>query len=314
MRAGTIVTLMVAREKSPFGYFLSDGKADVLLHYSQRVGDIEVGSHVEVFLYHDSEDRLAATMRKTLLTLGGIGRLKVADRHPKLGCFLDMGLDRHVLLPRSELPELEALHPQVGDEVYVQLTNDKQGRLLAKSAKERELQPLATALTEDWKGKWLSGYVYNPLKIGTFVLLVDELLGFGAVGMIHESDLVRPLRLGEKIEVRVKFVREDGRAGLALRPVKEQALDSDAETILAFLRARSGGGMPYSDESPAEAILQKFGMSKSAFKRALGRLMKLRLIRQDRSWTYLSDEASAGSDATSTDAVGGDSPNTGERE
>ena len=296
MIAGTVVTLTVAREKSPFGYFLNAGEGDVHPHYSQRVDEIEVGSQIEVFLYHDSEDRLAATMKKPLLTLGQVGRLRIADTHPKLGCFLEIGLDRHVLLPRSELPELVTLHPQIGDEVYVQLMNDKQGRLLAKSAKERELLPLSSPMPESWKDKWLSGYVYNPLKIGTFLVVEHEMLTFGAVGMVHESDCVRPLRLGEKVEVRVKFVREDGRAGLALRPVKEQAMDSDSEAIMAFLRGRSGGGMPYSDETPAEIISQKLGMSKSGFKRALGRLMKLRLVRQDRSWTYLTDEAISSSE------------------
>jgi predicted RNA-binding protein (virulence factor B family) len=287
--AGTMQTLLVAREKSPFGFFLSNGEADVLLHYTQLVGPIEVGTSIEVFLYHDSDDRLAATMHKPLLLAGQIGRLRVVDRHAKLGCFLDIGLDRHVLLPRSELPELEMLHPQLDDQIYVLLTHDKQGRLLAKTAKERELAPLASAIPNSWQNQWLEGIVYNPLKIGSFVIVEHELFPFGGIGMIHESDRIRPLRLGERVQVRVTFIREDGRANFSLRAQKEQALDKDAEAIIQVMRER-GGSMPYSDESPADAIVQKFGMSKSAFKRALGRLMKAGLIRQDRSWTYLEDK------------------------
>jgi hypothetical protein len=230
-------------------------------------------------------------MHKPLLLAGQIGKLRVADRHPKLGCFIDLGLDRHVLLPRSELPELEILHPQVDDLVYVLLTHDKQGRLLAKTAKERELTPLTSAIPSSWQNQWLEAIVYNPLKIGTFVIVEHELFPFGGIGMIHESDRIRPLRLGERVQVRVTFIREDGRANFSLRAQKEQALDKDADAILHMLRER-GGSMPYSDESPAETIVQKFGMSKSAFKRALGRLMKAGLIRQDRSWTYLEEEQS----------------------
>jgi predicted RNA-binding protein (virulence factor B family) len=286
MKTGVIAHLEVAREKSPFGYFLTDGNADVLLHYSQIEGELVVGQSIDVFLYHDSEDRLAATMKKTHLTLGQIGKLEVVDIHPKLGCFMDIGLDRHVLLPRSELPELNSLHPQVGDRLFVMLTHDKQGRLLAKCAKEKELTALASPLPESWKNKWLTGIVYNPLQVGTFVVVEDSLFPFGAIGMIHASDRLRPLRLGEQVSVRVSFVREDGRANFSLREVKQQAMDDDATNILNFLQERDGS-MPYSDETPAELIKEKFQMSKSAFKRALGKLMKQGLIRQDRSWTYL---------------------------
>jgi predicted RNA-binding protein (virulence factor B family) len=288
MQAGTMRTLRVAREKSPFGFFLTDGTQDVLLHYSQRVGEMVVEQEVDVFLYHDSEDRLAATMRAPLLTLGQIGRLRVVDTNPRLGCFLDIGLDRHVLLPRSELPELPALHPHVDDEVYVQLTHDKQGRLLAKTAKEKELAPLAAALPEAWQLKWVHGRVYNPLQVGTFVLIESDVLGFGAIGMVHASERVRPLRLGEHVEVRITHVRPDGRANLSLRAQKEQAIDGDAEKILTYMRTRNGA-MPYSDDAPAELIKERFQMSKSAFKRALGRLMKAGLVRQEQSWTYLQE-------------------------
>lgn len=288
-QAGTVRTLTVAREKSPFGFFLTDGRSDVLLHYTQKVGEIEIGAQIEVFLYHDSHDRLAATMHKPLITLGQIGRVKVADIHTRLGCFVDIGLDRHVLVPRSELPELSDFMPQIGDILFVLLTHDKQGRLLAKPAKERDLAPLVSAMPASWKNKWLQGVVYNPLQMGTFVLIEDELFPFAAIGMIHSSVRVRPLRMGEPVEVRVSFVREDGRANLSMRAVKQEAMDQDSQKILAVLQQRNGA-MPYSDESPADIIMSKFQMSKSAFKRALGRLMKSGRIRQDRSWTYLKAE------------------------
>lgn len=310
MKAGTYRQLTIAREKSPYGFFLTDGTQDVLLHYTQIRGELTIGESIRVYLYHDSHDRPAATMNPAILELGQIGALQVADRHPKLGCFLDNGLDRHVLLPRSELPELTELHPQIGDRVFVSLTHDKQGRLLAKCAKERELAPLSTPMPESWQNKWLEGIVYNPLQVGTFIVVQDELFPFGAIGMLHAGERVRPLRLGEQVRVRVSFVRPDGRASFALRDVKQQAMDSDAEQILTLLRARSGA-MPYSDETPADLIKEKFQMSKSAFKRALGKLMKAGLVRQEVSWTYLTESGNSSPDEVQTEANDADSSGKG---
>jgi hypothetical protein len=117
--AGTVVNLPVSREVSPFGYFLTTGSEDVLLHYTELTRDVKIGEMLEVFLFFDTEDRLAATMKKPYLTLGEMGRLVVADIHPRLGCFLEMGLGRQLLLPIRELPELEELRPHVGDEVLL---------------------------------------------------------------------------------------------------------------------------------------------------------------------------------------------------
>lgn len=294
--AGTIVSLPVAREVSPYGYFLTTGTEDVLLHYTELTREIKIGETLEVFLFFDTEDRLAATMKKPLLTLGEMGRLVVADVHPRLGCFLEMGLGRQLLLPIRELPELPELHPQVGDEVFVIMEHDKQGRLRAKLAGERELAPLAFHAPSTWLNQWVDVLVYKPLQMGTFVLVEGGVLGFGAIGMIHSSERNRMLRLGEKVKCRVTLVREDGRVNLAMSPRKEVGRNEDADMLLAFLKERPTGGMPYSDSTPPDIIKKRFGISKSAFKRGLGKLMKEGLVKQKESWTYLADAVPADDD------------------
>ncbi|AHV96437.1 CvfB family protein [Paenibacillus sabinae] len=285
--AGTVMTLEVAREVSPYGYFLNAGDQDVLLHYTELTDKIKPGDRIEVFLFYDTEDRLAATMKKPYLTLGELALLEVADVHPRLGCFLEMGLGRQLLLPIRELPELKELHPQVGDRVFVIMEHDKQGRLRAKLAGEPELAPLTFQAPASWKGQWLKARVYKPLQMGTFVIVDGGVLGFGAIGMIHSSERTRLLRLGEELEVRVAHIREDGRVNLSMAQRKEVGRDIDSEKILEFLKNRPGGGMPYSDATPPDIIKQRFGISKAAFKRALGKLMKEGLITQKESWTYL---------------------------
>ncbi|MBU5348785.1 CvfB family protein [Paenibacillus lautus] len=285
--AGTLTKLVVSREVSPYGYFLDGGDRDVLLHYSELTGKIEPGDTVEVFIFFDTEDRLAATMKKPYLTLGETAKLEVADVHPRLGCFLEMGLGRQLLLPIRELPEMRELHPQVGDHVFVIMEHDKQGRLRAKLAGEQELTPLAFHAPESWKGQWFTALVYKPLQMGTFVIIDGGVIGFGAIGMIHSSERTRMLRLGEEVKVRVSHIREDGRANLSMVPQKEIGRTDDADRLLAFLKERPGHAMPYSDETPPDIIKQRFGISKSAFKRALGKLMKDGLVTQKDSWTYM---------------------------
>lgn len=290
LEAGTVAKLQVAREVPPNGFFLTNGTRDVLLHYSEIVGSVKPGDEVEAFLFHDTEDRLSATMKQPSIRLGEIGLLEVADIHPRFGCFLEMGLGRQLLLPASELPESKELHPKPGDRVYVMLNHDRQGRMTAKLAGEKELAALAFRAPDSWKNSWVDAIVYKPLQLGTFVVCEGGVLGFGAIGMVHEKERTRPLRLGERVSVRVVFVREDGRVNLSMRQPKQVGRVEDADRILAFLRDRPNGAMPYSDETPADVIASKFGISKAAFKRAMGKLMKEGLIAQQGSWTHLKEK------------------------
>lgn len=287
LTAGTYEVLKIAREVSPNGYYLTSGAEDVLLHYTEAEGQIAIGDSVRVFLYRDTEDRMAATMKQPLLALGELALLEVVDINPRLGCFLEMGLGRNLLLPIRELPELEELRPVVGDKVYVTMGHDKQERLIARLAGERELTPLAFHAPTGWKNQTVDCRVYKPLQMGTFVICEGGVLGFGAIGMIHESERAGLPRLGERVSARVTFVREDGRVNLSMKQRKEVGRDEDAEKLLSFLKERTNHAMPYSDETPADLIQQRFQISKSAFKRALGKLMKEGLIYQKGSWTYL---------------------------
>jgi uncharacterized protein len=200
---------------------------------------------------------------------------------------MEIGLGRQLLLPLSELPENKDFRPLIGDEVFVVLHNDKQGRLIAKLAGEEEFMSKVFRAPSDWRNRWIEGWVTKTLQMGSFVLLDGGVLGFGAFGMIPAAERNRTLRLGERVRARVTFVREDGRVNLSLGERKEVGRVEDADRILAFLKERPNGAMPYSDETPADLVKQRFGISKSAFKRALGKLMREGLIEQEGNWTKL---------------------------
>lgn len=297
MEAGTVEKLQVVQE-NPHGFSLSNGVGRVLLPFPEALGKpLKSGDTIEAFLYHDSEDRLTATLREPLMKYGELARLKVADVHPKLGCFMEIGLTRHVLLPAGELPLEVKYRPVAGDEVYVVLDRDKSGRLLARAAKEEVIGKHVFRAPSDWKNRWMDGWVYHTLRSGTFVVIEGGVLGFGAIGYIPDHERTRTLRVGEKVHARVTFVREDGHVNLSMRQRKEIGMVEDSDRLLAFLRERPNGAMPYSDETPADIISQRFAMSKSAFKRALGKLMKERLVEQKGSWTHLTELGKSGNGA-----------------
>lgn len=304
LRAGTTVTMQVDREVSPYGFFLTDGRQEVLLPYPEAQGEIRQGQMVEVFLFHDARDRLTATMKQPLIRLGETALLEVVDVHPRFGAFLDIGIGRHVLLPYREQPDMKELRPQIGDWVYAVLGSDKQGRMLARLAGEADLAPLTFPAPPSWKNRWFAARVYNALQSGTFVVVEGGDRGLGVIGLIHETERTRLLRIGEKVEVRVTHVREDGRVNLSMRPPKEVSRDVDADRLLAFLQARPNGAMPYSDATPADIIQARFNMSKAAFKRALGKLMKEGAVYQKENWTYLHDAFRKPSDSPDDGAEG----------
>ncbi|MDB4867864.1 MAG: RNA-binding protein [Cohnella sp.] len=298
LAAGTTVTLFVRRETPPYGWFVGEdeqGEPDVLFPYGEAVvRRPQPGDDAELFLFHDDKGRLTATQRKPLIQLGELARLGVADFHPRFGYFLEMGIGRQLLLPMKQLPEERRnVWPQTGDELHVVMKHDKEGRMLARLAKIEDFETVIFRAPDSWKGEWKEGWVTDVYRDGVFVLVEGGVLGFGALGFIHESSMSRPLRIGEKFRARVTQIREDGRVTLSMRLPKETGRVEDADRILAFLRERPGGGMPYSDETPAEIIQKRFDLSKSAFKRAIGKLMKDGLVTQKGSWTYLKEEAAA---------------------
>lgn len=292
--AGTLRTLRVNREVSPFGWFLGEEESaeEVLLPYGESVGvKHDLGAEVEVFLFHDDKERLTATLRKPYLVAGEMARVEVADFHPRFGFFLEIGIGRQLLLPLKELPEgRRDVWPQTGDEVHVVMRHDKEGRMLARLAKLEDLEAFTFRAPSSWNNEWREGWVTDVFRDGVFTLVDGGVLGYGALGYIHNSAMVHPLRIGQKFKARVTQVREDGRVSLSVRAAKESGRVEDADRLLAFLKERPGGGMPYSDETSAEDIQRRFGLSKSAFKRALGKLMKEGLVTQKGAWTYLANK------------------------
>ncbi|WP_123039766.1 CvfB family protein [Cohnella candidum] len=304
LQAGTTERLKVRRETPPYGWFVGEGDeggAEILFPYGEAVvSRPQPGDETELFLFHDDKGRLTATQRKPLIQLGEMARLAVADFHPRFGYFLEMGIGRQLLLPLKELPEeRKNAWPQTGDELHVVMKHDKEGRMLARLAKVDDFADAAIRAPGVWKNEWKEAWVTDVFRDGAFALVEGGVIGYGALGYVHESAMAGTLRIGQKFKARVAQVRDDGRVTLTMKQPKETGRLEDADRILAFLKERPGGGMPYSDETPADIIQKRFDLSKSAFKRALGKLMKEGLVIQKASWTYLKDRPEGAAESPS---------------
>lgn len=280
---GEIISLPVARI-TDFGYFLTDGEEDILLHNNETTKEYDLDEEVEVFIYVDSSGRLAATTKKPHITLGEYNWIKVVDVRRDLGAFLDIGLQKDLLLGKEDLPVVEEVWPQEGDMVFVTLRVNRNNRLYAKLASEQIISEISISATPNDLNKNIQGFVYRTAKVGTWMITAEGYRGF-----IHESQRKQEPRLGQKVEGRIVDVKDDGTINVSLLPRKHEALGSDAEIILEFLISRNGA-MPYWDKSMPEDIEERFKMSKGAFKRALGKLLKEGKIYQETGWTYLKEE------------------------
>lgn len=276
---GTVVTLRVDRD-APFGYFLTNGEEDVLLHNNEIVGDFDEDADHTVFLFQDHQGRLAASMKIPTVQLESYDWAEVVEVKHELGAFVDIGINKDILVSKDDLHELWDLWPEKGDRLYVSLKLDKNGRLFGKLATEDVIRSLVKPATRKDFNKNITGTVYRLLLAGSFIISED-----GFIGFIHESQRKREPRLGEKVQGRIIDVKEDGSVNVSLLGRGHEVMGDDAEKLYSYMEGR-GGAMPYSDKSNAEDILARFNMSKGAFKRALGKLMKEGKVYQEEGWTY----------------------------
>lgn len=273
MRLGYMQTL-VAVKKTDFGLFLTDiDKKDdknralgdeVLLPKNQVTENMRVGSEIEVFLYKDSEDRMIATRLVPYIKIGEIKKLKVKEVN-KIGAFLDWGLPKDLLLPFKE--QIYDIKP--GDEILVTVYIDLSDRLCATM----DLYSRLSLLPPYQKDDMVKGTVYQVHEqFGAYVAVDNK---YSA--LIPKKELHRELKPGDEIEARVLEVKEDGKLDLSLRQKAYVQMDADSALILDKLK-QAGGSLPYQDKSSAEEIKEEFNLSKAAFKRAIGRLYKERVI------------------------------------
>ena len=259
MRLGEKQVLTVVKIVD-FGVYLGSDEERVLLPKKQVPEGIEVGDPVEVFLYKDSSDRMIATTKEPKITLGELAVLEVADVG-RIGAFLDWGLEKDLLLPFKE----QTVKVEKGDRCLVSLYVDKSGRLCATM----KVYPLLRTDSPYKKNDMVRGTVYGiSREFGVFVAVDDR-----SSALIPRREVYGRMFIGQQVEARVADVKADGKMDLSVRGRIPEQMDADAQQIMERIE-KNGGCLPFTDKADPERIKMEFGMSKAAFKRAVGRLLK----------------------------------------
>lgn len=263
IRLGEKQILKVVRMKD-FGMYVGDEAEAILLPRKYVPAGTKVGDDVEVFVYRDSSDRLIATTEEPALMLGEIGLLKVKETG-KIGAFLDWGLEKDLLLPFKE----QTIQVRPGKSYPVALYIDKSKRLCATM----KIYEYLSSESPYGKDEMVEGFVYqvNP-NFGVFVAVDGKYHG-----MLPKKNVHSEYRVGDRVEARVVKVREDGKLELSVRERVEVQISKDAEMLMEVIESYDGV-LPFTEKASPAVIERELSMSKAAFKRAVGHLLKAKKI------------------------------------
>ncbi|WP_312143769.1 CvfB family protein [Lysinibacillus capsici] len=279
LKSGEVVTLTVLEQQTS-KWILTNGVEELPLNASEVTEPLTVGDRLEVFLFADRRGDLAATTAIPAFTQGEYGWARVLKVVEREGAFVDIGTSREVLVRAEDLPALKEVWPEPGDHLFMTLRTDRNGDLFGRLATEEKISELYEGAFEDMHNKNIQARPYRLLPIGTFLLGVEVPYRI----FVHESERNNEPRLGQDVVVRIIDVKDDGSMNGSLLPRKHERLSNDAQQILKYIQD-VGGKMPFGDKSSPEEIQEMFNMSKGAFKRALGTLMKAGKVKQQDGWT-----------------------------
>ena len=258
---GAYITPIEAIENAPAG-----SRREILLPKNEFADrELKHGVTINAFLYHDSEDRPIATLKDPALTIGGLALLKCTAAS-QIGAFLDWGLMKELFLPFKE--QTAKIKP--GAEVLVTLYTDKSSRLCASMKIYRLLKTDSPYSA----GDNVEGIAYEYSGEHGMYVAVDNMFS----AMIPNKELMREVRIGERLKLRVSRVMHDGKLELSMREPGYLQINDDCDRIYNELKNAKNGFLPYHDKTESLILKTKFNMSKNAFKRAIGHLYKQGLI------------------------------------
>ena len=262
MKVGHIQTLKVNRISDYGLYLIDDEEQEVLLPNRYVSLDNKVGDEIEVFVYHDSEDRLVATTDRPLITEGKAACLKVVDKNIH-GAFLDWGL--------------------AGKDLFLPNRNQQGGVLAGKSY-------IVWLYVDNITGRCVATMKLKPFIDNDIITVkprqkVDILIasespiGYRAIidsrhwGMLYKNQIFKPVKVGDRLDGYIRRITDDNRIDLTLRQEGYDGVANSAEDLFKLIK-ENGGELPIGDNSSPEKVHALTQMSKKVFKRAVGILLK----------------------------------------
>ena len=261
-----------------FGLYLDGGKlGEILLPTRYMPANCNIGDDVDVFLYHDSEDRVIATTETPYAMVNECAYLKCIATN-QAGAFLNWGLMKDLLVPFNQ----QKTPMEEGKSYVVHLYLDDQSSRVAASAK------LDRFLFQDSDDDFKIGQEVSLLNANKTDLGYKVIINHTHWGLLHEQRVSRPLRRGERFQGFIKNIRDDGKIDVAMHLNTREKLDDTAEGILKELKLNANF-LPLTDKSSPEEIFSYLSMSKGLFKKAIGTLYKKKFIRLESDGIYLNE-------------------------
>ena len=265
LKIGQVNTLTIVKQHGGGFYLASATSANVLLVDKNLSTHPQIGESLEVFVYVDSEGHLAATTALPFAQAGDIAYLKVVALN-YTGAFLEWGLPKNLLLPFGE----QYHEVEVGQSYLVKIFLDDKNRLVASTKIDNYLEETCTTLKA---GDKVALLIADKTELGIKAIVNNRYWG-----LLYNNEVFQTLHKGQAIDGYIKALREDTKLDISLYPVGyKQKMPQLSDVILNRLRDNHGT-LALNDKSPPELIYSQFGVSKKAFKQAIGALYKQRLI------------------------------------
>lgn len=282
---GKVVTAMITDKNEKFLFAQKEGVTIKVI--DKDSDDYEIGEMIEGFVYIDQKEDVVMMTELPEIREEKYGWGEVVAVQHDLGVFVDVGwTGKDLAVSMDELPIFKNLWPRKGDQLYLKPIVDEKNRLWGKLADVSQILEEAKKGDEAMHNNDVKGTIVSALKAGSYVWLEDDYLGF-----IHPNEREEEPRLGKSVDGRVIGLRDDNVLYISLLPRVHEVLDEDAAMILEVLKRSEDYRIPYHDKSNPDDIREYFGISKGQFKRAVGRLMKNNLVKQDENGTSMTKEA-----------------------
>jgi predicted RNA-binding protein (virulence factor B family) len=264
MEIGKYNTLRIAAKNSD-GLSLSDGHSEVLLPYSDVIVGMELGDDISVFVFLNKDGKTIATTRKAKAEAGDFAYLIVVDANED-GAYLDLGIGKDIYVPTRE--QKRPMQKGEGYVVYIYVDEQNQ-RMLASSRLDKYINEEYFDFDE---GDEVSLLISEKTDLGYNAIINNK-----NIGLLYHNELFANLQAGDARKGWIKKIRIEGKVDLSLQPLGYSHILDTKDVILKELR-ENGGKIPLGDKSSPDEIYERFQISKSAFKKAIGGLYKERVI------------------------------------
>lgn len=244
-----------------FGFYLDDGAEGILLPKRFVPEGLKAGDDIKVFVYHDSEGRIIATTQHPKGVVGEIVKMKTVTVTNQ-GAFLDWGLMKDIFVPKSK----QVSGMRQGAEYLVKIYIDEQTGRVAATEK---IEPFLSNENLTIKEKDIVDLiVYRRTDIGYLVIINNN-----HTGVLHFNEIYQTIGVGDKLTGFIKTIRPENKIDVAAGKPGYNRVEGEAEKIVRLL-SENNNYLPYNDKSDPEEIYSFFGISKKAFKMAVGTLYK----------------------------------------